>query len=52
MFIKDEVRKKVEYKNKEEILNFNDIIKRKLNFITCSNEDSKRLESVKARPFP
>ena len=50
--LKNAVEKKGENINKEEVLTSLDIIKRKLNFITCSNEVSKRLESVKTRPFP
>ena len=50
--LKNALEKKGENVNKEEVLTSLDIIKRKLNFITCSNDISKRIESIKARPFP
>ena len=50
--LKSALEKKGENINKEEVLTSLDIIKRKLNFITCSNDISKRLESVKTRPLP
>lgn len=50
--LKNALQKKGENVNKEEVITSLDIIKRKLNFITCSNDVSKRLESIKTRPFP
>ena len=50
--LKNAIEKKGENINKEEVLTSLDIIKRKLNFITCSSDISKRLESIKTRPFP
>ena len=50
--LKQTVEKKGENVNKQEILTSLDIIKRKLNFITCSDDISKRLDSIKTRPFP
>ena len=50
--LKKAIEKKGENINKEEVLTSLDIIKRKLNFITCSSDISKRLESIKTRPFP
>ena len=50
--LKNAVEKKGENVNKEEVLTSLDIVKRKLDFITCSNDVSKRLDSVKTRPFP
>ena len=50
--LKNALEKKGENINKEEVLTSLDIIKRKINFITCSNNISKRLESIKTRPFP
>ena len=50
--LKNALEKKGENVNKEEVLTSLDIIKRKLNFIKCSYDISKRLESVKTIPFP
>ena len=50
--LKNAVEKKGENINKEEVLTALDIVKRKLNFITCSNDISTRLDSIKTRPFP
>ena len=50
--LKQTVEKKGENVNKQEVLTSLDIIKRKLNFITCSDDISKRLDSIKTRPFP
>ena len=50
--LKNALEKKGENLNKEEILTSLDIVKRKLNFITCSNDISNRLQSIKTKPFP
>ena len=50
--LKNALEKNGENLNKEEVFTALDIIKRKLDFITCSKDISKRLESIKTRPFP
>ena len=50
--LKNALEKKGENINKEEVFTSLNIIKKRLNFITCSDDISKRLESVKSRPFP
>ena len=52
--LKNTLESKGENVNKEEVLTALDIIKRKLNFITCENKDliMKKFEDLKNRPFP
>ena len=50
--LKQTLEKKGENVNKQEVLTSLEIVKRKLNFITCSDDISKRLDSIKTRPFP
>ena len=52
--LKNTLESKGENVNKEEVLTALDIVKRKLNFITCENKDliMKKFEDLKNRPFP
>ena len=52
--LKRALESKGENINKEEVLTSLDIIKRKLNFITCAKKDliSEKFENVKERPLP
>ena len=51
--LKKTLETKGENVNKEEVLTSLDIIKRKLNFITCANNEaiSKKFENIKNKPF-
>ena len=52
--LKNTLESKGENVNKEEVLTALDIVKRKLNFITCENKDliMKKFKDLKNRPFP
>jgi len=52
--LKKTLESKGENVNKEEVLTSLDVVKRKLNFITCENKDliMKKFEDLKNKPFP